>query len=308
MVRYTLKQCAYFRTVAESGGIAQAARILNISQPSISQAIDKLEAVTGLVLFARHHARGLKLTASGRMFLQHVTRLLDQADQLVREAEAIATEASGELRLGVFWTLSPFYTADLIRSFRAEAPGVLIRHQERSLTDLAEDLRKGLIECAITYDRGAVMAGLECHELLCLRPSVVLAADHPLARKTAIQSADLRGMAYVMLDGPGSRGYFEEVLAELKLTPEIVFTSSSLEAVRSAVAADLGFTLLVVRPPSDLTYDGRRVKVLPILDDVRPLRVVLAARQSVAQGPVARRFAQFAGRYFEQIRASLPKA
>ena len=49
MVRYTLRQCTYFRAVAESGGIAQAARALNISQPSVAQALEKLEDVTRLV-------------------------------------------------------------------------------------------------------------------------------------------------------------------------------------------------------------------------------------------------------------------
>ena len=65
---------------AEQGGIAQAARALNISQPSVAQAIDKLETVTGLVLFERHHARGLTLTMQGRLFLEHVTLLDAQAE------------------------------------------------------------------------------------------------------------------------------------------------------------------------------------------------------------------------------------
>ena len=42
MVRFTLKQCRYFLAVADHGGIAQAARALNISQPAIAQALNKL--------------------------------------------------------------------------------------------------------------------------------------------------------------------------------------------------------------------------------------------------------------------------
>ena len=51
MVRFTLRQCAYFRAIAEHGGIAQAARALNMSQPSIAQALEKLEEITNLTLF-----------------------------------------------------------------------------------------------------------------------------------------------------------------------------------------------------------------------------------------------------------------
>ena len=66
MVRLTLKQCAYFIAVAEQGGIAQASRALNISQPAVAQAIDKLEDQFNFKLFKRHHARGTELTIQGR--------------------------------------------------------------------------------------------------------------------------------------------------------------------------------------------------------------------------------------------------
>ncbi len=89
MVRYTLRQCTYFRAVAEQGGIAQASRALNISQPSIAQALDKLEDILGIVLFERHHARGLTLTLQGRLFLQHAVALEEQAEQVARQASAI---------------------------------------------------------------------------------------------------------------------------------------------------------------------------------------------------------------------------
>lgn len=300
MVRFTLRQCTYFRTVAEHGGIAQAARALNISQPSVAQALDKLEDVTGLVLFDRHHARGLTLTMQGRVFLHHVTRLEQQAGQVEREAAALAAETAGELRFGVFHTLSPFYAAGLIRGFSAVAPGIAVQPQEMSLAELAEAARTGSIDVALTYDRGAALGGLAVTTLAELRPTVVLPADHPLARRRSIAFADLRDQPYVMLEGPGSRAYFEELLAEHDLTPAVSYVSSSLEAVRSAVAAGFGFTLLVMRPPSSSTYDGRKIATLAIEDEVRPLRIVLAARQTAIPGGVLERFTGYATTYFAQ--------
>ena len=308
MVRFTLRQCTYFRTVATEGGIAQAARVLNISQPSVAQALDKLEDVTGLVLFDRHHARGLTLTMQGRVFLDHVARLEEQAEQVAREAAALAAETAGEIRLGIFHTLSPFYAAGLIRGFAAVAPGVVVRVREMSLADLAEAARTGAIDVAITYDRGAALDGLTVEVLAELRPMVVLAADHPLAGGSSIALATLAQEPYVMLDGPGSRNYFERLLAEHGLAPTFSFVSPSLEAVRSAVAAGFGFTLLVMRPPSSTTYDGREVKALAIRDAVRPLSIVLASRAAVHHGKIFRQFADHAAAYFasrhRQIRLS----
>ncbi len=301
MVRYTLRQCTYFRAVAEHRGIAQAARVLNISQPSVAQAIDKLEAVTGLVLFDRHHARGLTLTLQGCAFLQHVDRLLQQADQVAREAAALAAEAAGEIRLGVFWTLAPFFSAGLIRSFAEAHPGIVVRPQEMALAALPVAARDGTIDFALTYDRGGDTSGLGLNELAALRPRVVLAADHPLAGRNSVNLAELAHEPYVMLDGPGSRGYFEDLLAEIGIAPPIAYASSSLEAVRSAVASGFGFTLLVMRPPSSLTYDGRELCTLPIENEVRPLRVVLASRPGIEGSPIARHFAEHAVAHFAAL-------
>lgn len=298
MVRFTLRQCAYFRAVAEHGGIAQAARALNISQPSVAQALEKLEDATRLVLFERHHARGLTLTLQGRLFLEHVNRLEEQAGQVEREAAALAAETAGEIRLGVFRTLSPFYAAGLIRSFGEAVPGVIVRQREMALANLADALRDGSIDLALTYDRGSDPQGLAFVQLAALRPMVVLAADHPLAGRDSIDLADLADEPYVMLEGPGSRSYFEELLAESGISPPVSYVSTSLEAVRSAVAAGFGFTLLVMRPPSSMTYDGGEVRTLPITNDLRPLRIVLASRDGAHRGLVARRFTQHAIGYF----------
>lgn len=75
MANFTLRQLDYACAVAGDGGIAQAARNLSISQPSVAQGLDKLEAATGLVLFERHHARGVTLTAQGRQFLHQARGL-----------------------------------------------------------------------------------------------------------------------------------------------------------------------------------------------------------------------------------------
>ncbi|KQT86201.1 LysR family transcriptional regulator [Aurantimonas sp. Leaf443] len=299
MVRFTLRQCAYFRAVACEGGIAQAARAMNISQPSVAQALAKLEDVTGLRLFERHHARGATLTAEGRAFLAHVEALELQAEQVAREAAALAAEVSGEIRLGCFHTLAAFYMAGLVRSHLDAYPGVRIRAQELGLAPLADALREGSLDAGLTYDLGGDLRGLDLTELAAIRPSVVVAADHPVARLPSVSLNDLGREPYVMFDGPGSRGYFEALLAEHAIDPPVAYVSTSLEAVRSAVGNGFGFTLLVMHPDSNLSYDRKPLAVVPIRDAVRPLRIVLATRGGAAQSALARRFAIHARQHFE---------
>lgn len=308
MVRFTLRQCTYFRTVAEQGGIAQAARVLNISQPSVAQAIDKLENLTGLVLFDRHHARGLTLTMQGRLFLEHVTRLEEQANWVSNQAQALAVESAGEVRVGAFWTLAPFFLPTLISGFRTVMPEVRIRQSEMGLSALSASLHKGEIDLALTYDRGASLDRLDVISLSAQQPQVVVAADHPLAKRESVDISDLAGLPYVMFDGPGSREYFDELLTETGLMPDIAYASTSLETVRSAVAAGFGFTFLIMSPPNRSTYDGGAVKALRLHEKLRPLNIVLAARPGATGGKIGQAFGTHVQSYFQGIQSTVAES
>ena len=122
MVRLTLKQCSYFLAVADRGGIAQAARALNISQPAVAQALDKLEEIYGLRLLLRHHARGTELTPQGRAFYRSARDLLRQAERAEQEALAIAADLAGTIRFGCFHTIAPFYMAQIIKAMARSTP------------------------------------------------------------------------------------------------------------------------------------------------------------------------------------------
>ena len=113
---------------------------------------------------------------------------------------------------------------------------------------------------------------------------VVIGADRPLASGSSVWLKDLADESYVMFDGSATRSYFEDLLAENGLSPPIAYTSTSLETVTSAVGNGFGFTLLVMRPNRPITYDGKRLKILRVQDDVRLLRIVLAARDSPHRG------------------------
>ena len=65
------------------------------------------------------------------------------------------------------------------------------------------------------------------------------------------------------------------------MQPNVQYRSSSYETVRAMVAQEHGFSLLHQRPATDTTYAGGRVVAVPLADEVRPLRVVVATLQSM---------------------------
>ena len=78
-----------------------------------------------------------------------------------------------------------------------------------------------------------------------------------------------------MFEGPASRNYFERLLGAHKIAPPVAYSAKTMESVRCAVARGLGFSLSVMRPRHQETYDGGRVVSVPIADDVDAISVVL---------------------------------
>ena len=298
MLRFTLKQCEYFEAVAEHGGIAQAARALGISQPAVAQGLDRFEELTGLTLFHRRPARGADLTVQGRAFRASARRLLATANDVEREAAAVAANMAGRLRLGCFHTLAPFCMAALVRGYAEHRPDVLLETAELRHDALIAGLGEGTLDLAILYDMDLGGTDLHLAPLARLVPRVLLPAEHRLARRRKVRLQPLAEEPFVLFEGPGSSAYFRTLLAGHGIDPPVAMRCQSMESVRSAVGNGLGFSLTVMRPASDLSHDGHRVVEVAIADDVSSLDVALASTADTAGSPLVADFETFCREWF----------
>lgn len=302
MSRFTLKQLAYFAAVAEHGGIAQAARAANISQPAVAFALGKLEDTLGIKLLSRHHARGVEVTPEGREVLALSRRLLRAADDTDKAFRAIAADVTGDLRLGCFHTLAPIYLPGLVKTAGIRHPGVTIQVTEARHDELVAALTDRSIDLALMYAMAIDGSGLAHESVKTLEPYVLLPETHPLATGRAVSMTALADEPYVRFDGPGTAAYFAAILEAAGIDPPVAFTSRSYELVRSAVANGLGFSLLYVRPKTDATYDGKSVACRPIEDDVPTLDVVVAWPKHAGPSSLREVFLVLARAFFAEAR------
>ncbi len=279
MTRFTLKQCNYFQAVARTGGIAAAAEIIGVSQPAVAQAITKLEDLTGLVLFRRLHARGMELTPQGSAFLRYADQLLAYADQMSLAAEDIAKHRKGTVRLGCFQSLAPFFVPQILSGYRAEMPGVVLNLSEMLQEDLTTALQKNELDLAILYDLGLDAQVYDLHPLAVLRPYLIVPQGHRFAERDAVSIRDIDGEDFVLFDAPQSREYFYAQFAHHGIKPRIAFRSASIETVRCYVANGLGVSILSMRPASNLTYEGKAVVPVSLIEDFGATSIVIASRQ-----------------------------
>ncbi|MEU2084301.1 LysR family transcriptional regulator [Streptomyces albus] len=287
---FTLVQLRYFRAAAELGSMTAAAQRISVSQSAVSTAVHHLERELGVQLLIRRHARGLELTAAGERFLQELRGFLTHAEELTESARSLGSDLVGELSVGCFQTLTPFYLPMLLREFGARQPAVRVEAVEGDMAEVQESLRTGVCELALLYDMD--LDGDIEREVLAMAPPYVLVPEgHRLAGCSGVRLADLADEPMVLLDLPVSREYFRSVVARAGAEPRISHRTKSYETVRALVAAGYGWSLLNQRPAHDRTYDGARVVCLPPADRLPALPVVLARLRGVRLTGRAQAFA-----------------
>ncbi|MBV9757875.1 MAG: LysR family transcriptional regulator, partial [Alphaproteobacteria bacterium] len=143
-----LRHLRYFIAVAEEGSLLTAAqRRLNTSQPSLSRQIRDLESEVGVKLLERQ-ARGVALTAAGRVFLDHARLALLQVEAATEGARRAEQPQRLTFSMGFLAGQEVVWLPHALRIIREEAPGVEITLSSQSSPDLALALMRGKLDVA----------------------------------------------------------------------------------------------------------------------------------------------------------------
>ena len=289
-MHFSLKQLEYFVAAADRGNVSVAAKALHVSQPSISTAISLLEQRFDVQLVLRHPAKGISLTSAGRTFAAEARNLLAHAEELNTHAREFSGSLSGSLNIGCFVTFAPFYLPRLLAGFKDTYPGIVTNVIEGALDTLQGDLVSGACEMALLYDLG-LRHEIARQPVASLPPYILLSPTHRLAKRRSISLHDLAEEDFVLLDLPHSRDYFIELFLRAGVEPRVVHKTMSLEMVRGMVSRGLGYSILSLRPTSDMSYDGTPVVCRPLKDKVPPLSIVLAHVNGIRLSARAQAFA-----------------
>ena len=288
----SLRALRYLVAVADAGSVTSAAGRLNVSQPSVSEAVAALERDLGVALLLRRHARGVTLTPAGTRVVAEARSLLRHAEDFVHAAASLGTAASGEVAMGCFLTVAPRYLPPLLGELQRVTPGITLRVEEGDHDEVVAALEAGRTEIALTYDFD-LPEGLIVTPVAQIAPGVVLPARHRLARLPRVPLRELGEEPYLLLDLPHSRDYFMGLFRTLGMSPRIAFRSRSQELLRGLVGNGLGWTIQNVHPLSPYAVDGSRITFLPVDRGLPPVRLVLAALPGPAGRPAVRALARF---------------
>jgi LysR family hydrogen peroxide-inducible transcriptional activator len=267
-----LHQLRYVVAVARMGNFSRAARECHVSQPSLSQQIQKLEDELGERLFDRLPRRA-KPTSAGEAFLPRAQRVLDELDAAQREARDAHRLLRGSVSVGVLPTIAPYFLPPVIASFGKAYPGVEVIVQE--------DMTARLVEMGCACDLDLVIASLPIrderfeHESL-FREELLLAVPvgHRLATQKKVRLADLEGERFILMKEGHCLG--EQVLNfchRRDFHPQVSCRSAQIETIQALVQAGLGISLV---PQMAVKRGQAALPVYRSLENPCPSRVIAA--------------------------------
>ncbi len=174
--KISLDQWRALASVVESGGYAQAAEQLHKTQSTITYAVQKIERLLGLKVFAVE-GRKARLTAEGQVLYRRARALLDEAEKLEQGASRMAAGWEPEVRLAVEIVYPTWLLLQCFARFALERPEIRLQLHETVLGGTAEALIAKRVDFAIATH---VPGGFVADPLMRMRFIAAAHPDHPL--------------------------------------------------------------------------------------------------------------------------------
>jgi DNA-binding transcriptional LysR family regulator len=244
---FDLRLLKAFVCVIDCGGFGAAAKVLHLSQAAVSERIARLEDVVGLRLLDRN-PRQLSPTVVGRRFHVLARQLLEHGTAVRLELHELAGAVRGSLQIGASNIPGEYILPALLPDFCAAHPQVELNLRINDSAEIIELVHQGQVEAGIVGSRPSGRQ-FATEPLWQDRLVLVVPASHRLAGRKRVSAREIAVEPFIMREeGSGTRKLLEAVFASNDIDlPPVTATLSSTTAVKEAVGAGLGMTLLSER-------------------------------------------------------------
>jgi LysR family nitrogen assimilation transcriptional regulator len=247
-----LRRLKYFVKIVDVGSLTQAAELLFIAQPALSQQLATLEGEVRQQLLVRTK-RGVTPTEAGKVLYRHAQIILRQCDQAQVDMDAAGQGVSGQVSVGLApGTAASALALPLLRTVRARHPGILLYLNENYGSTLSELIMNGRMDLAVLYGdkavHGLTFLPLLKEPLFLVGPASVPAPAQP------VRLADLRDIE-LFLPRPYNvvRKLVDAAFTRIGMVPRIAAEIESAFTLTAAIADGLGATVLPASMAREVT-------------------------------------------------------
>jgi DNA-binding transcriptional LysR family regulator len=293
--RLKLRDLHVFFTVADRGSMAQAAAQLDVTAPTVSEAIADLEHALGVKLFDRS-PQGVAPTMYGTALLRRGKLAFDELKQGIRDIEFLADPTVGELRIMCDESIAAATLPLIVQRFTRDHPNAVLDVETFDRFAYVAKLRDRMFDLVLTRrpqpdlendPRGELKADLLFEDQL-----VIAAGAHTRwARRRKIDLAELADAPWI-LTAPGTWNY--DVVAEAFRhrglgAPRLSMTTLSVY-LRTNLLATGDFITAFPRSVMDLHAERFALRALPVDLPARPWPVRLLTVRNRTMSPIVERF------------------
>lgn len=279
------RQLGYVVALSETGSFTEAARVLHVAQPAVSQVIRSIERRVGVEVFDR---RARRLTEAGEILARRGRRAQAELDAANDEILALTDVRSGHLRVGAIHWLAPFDLAGVLGRFRSTHPGVRITLQEDDADVMLDRLQDGALDIVMHNEGpGTDRPGTGRKVVTAERIVAVVAPDDPWAGRSRVSMADVAERDVITFrSGSALRSLVDHAFESAGTPLRVALESSDLLSAGSLAAAGLGVGIVPASVANAMTVACTAVTIAPAIER----RVLLVWRTDHDPAPAVSAF------------------
>lgn len=249
----SLREIEYVLTVANEENITRASEKLYIAQPSLSQAIKKIENEVGYQLFTRIKNK-IKLTEEGELFVEAGSQINKTIRDLQNRLNEHSQLSFGHLAIGMPFHLGAILIPNVLAVFRKQYPNVKINLYENTSSELEQMILNGSVDLAV------MPLPIE-NQNICYKPLItsrmmlIIPKDNPVCSHSYdkglgehYQYFDLKNAAdepfIIGNRGQRIRSIIELIFKQASISPQISLYSKNIETIKNIAASGLGLALI----------------------------------------------------------------
>jgi DNA-binding transcriptional LysR family regulator len=238
-----LRQLKIFVVVCKTKSMSTTAKELYMTQPAISQTISNLEDSLNVKLFDRIKRR-LELTYAGKILLRYSKRILNLVDETENTIEDIVNMNQGELRIGASMTIGTYLLPQIIEDFQQKHQGIKLPFTIDNTSVIEEMILDNDIDLALV--EGPIHSkDISIEHFFDDQLYLMCSTKHRWSNLEKLAPEKIKEEDFIMREkGSGTREIIENSMAKFDLSCRVTHVLNNIEAIKKAIAANLGVSIL----------------------------------------------------------------
>jgi DNA-binding transcriptional LysR family regulator len=272
-----------FLAIAEELHFGRAAARLHLTQPSLSQHLQRLERTLGVELVART-SHEVRLTSAGRAFEVEARMIVTQVDKAIHSAREAAAGRTGTVRVGYNFPAAHHILPATLAKMHADYPDVTVKLEEKHTGPQLQALADGELDVALVYGH-PVTSDFQYRRLLRLPMVAVVGPGHKWAGRPGVPFAEVGHQPCVLFGREQCPAMYDAILsaaerASIQLNIAHVVDDPVATGILVSVKQLVGFASVSRGMLAGATAGGVRPVPVPLYDPVPMIDLYVVWRDS----------------------------